>query len=93
MYNKYILLGLENKLKTSPIEELSHSIKYYSDKNKSKDSMEADKEETDSLLDYLKLKKEYIKQTKDLKLYKNLFFVNSIVIFILLSINLYLHNN
>lgn len=93
LYNKYILLGLEDKLKTSPIEELSHSIKYYNDQNKSKESMEADKEETNSLLDYLKLKKDYIKQTKELKLYKNLFFVNSIVIFVLLSINLYLHNN
>lgn len=85
LYDKYILLGNTINKDNSSI----NSIKHYSD-NKSSEEMESDKEETNNLLKLLEMKKDYIKIQKELKLNKNLNLINSIVIFTLLSLILYL---
>lgn len=89
LYDKYILLGVGSTEQNINMKEKSNSIKYYSDKELS-NNLNDDKEEVESLLNCLEMKKKLIKLEKSFNLNKNLNFINGIVIFNLLILILFL---
>lgn len=88
LYDKYILLSV--KKDQYSIGEKADSIKYYSNKDAKKSNTIDEEYETKSLLACLDIKKKYMIADKDLRLYKNLNFVNGLAIFFLLVLVLYL---